>query len=929
MNSFNKKLVLIDGNSLAYRAFYALPDTMRSASGLTTNAIYGFTTMLLKVLDEKPDFVAISFDRPEPTFRHKEYKAYKATREKAPPTLYEQLPYVKKVAEAFDIPIYEVAGFEADDVIGTLAKEAEAQGFDVEILSGDLDPLQLVDDKIKVLSMRKGITDTVLYGEKEVEERYSGLKPNQLIDYKALKGDASDNIPGVPKVGEKTAIELLKEFGTLENIYKNIDKIKKPALKENLKNNLHLAELSRKLGAIVTNVPLEIDFKKAGRKDADWAGKVIPLFKELEFESLAKKYGGKESGLFDLPAGRHGTKAVAEKKREKEAKFNFKAVKTGQDLDELIEALEKSDKFAFDLETTGLDVFTAGIVGIAFSTEVKTAYYLPLAHKSNVGTGLVPVRTDGQPQGLSLHSVKEKLKPLFASDKLKIGHNLKFDIEMLKNNGIEVAGPYFDTMVAAYLLDPISGKYSLKHLAKQFLGREMIKLMELIGADAEYDDFSKVPVDLATDYAGSDADATFGLYEIFALALKAQKMDGLFHEIEMPLLPVLINLECEGVCVDRDLLAEMSKELDKEMKELERHIFAIAGEVFNLNSPKQLAHILFTKLMLPVKKRTKTGPSTDVEVLEELAAEDFEIAKKLIDYRQFTKLKSTYIDALPAIIHPKTGRIHTSFNQTIAATGRLSSSNPNLQNIPARGEWGKRIRSAFVPEKKGWQILAADYSQIELRVLAHLSDDPVLIKAFREGLDVHQSTADELGISRAAAKTVNFGVIYGISDFGLAKQLKIKKTEAAAYINKYFERHQGVKNFIEKTIREARDNEYVTTRLGRKRPLPDINSPHGGLRQAAERMAINTPVQGTAADMIKVAMVRINDKLQMSNVKCRMILQVHDELVFEGPKDELEKVKQIVKEEMENALALKVPVRVDLGAGPNWAEAKSPDTAPR
>ena len=530
---------------------------------------------------------------------------------------------------------------------------------------------------------------------------------------------------------------------------------------------------------------------------------------------------------------------------------------------------------------------------------------------------------------MSLHSVKEKLKPLFASDKLKIGHNLKFDIEMLKNNGIEVAGPYFDTMVAAYLLDPISGKYSLKHLAKQFLGREMIKLMELIGADAEYDDFSKVPVDLATDYAGSDADATFGLYEIFALALKAQKMDGLFHEIEMPLLPVLINLECEGVCVDRDLLAEMSKELDKEMKELERHIFAIAGEVFNLNSPKQLAHILFTKLMLPVKKRTKTGPSTDVEVLEELAAEDFEIAKKLIDYRQFTKLKSTYIDALPAIIHPKPGRIHTSFNQTIAATGRLSSSNPNLQNIPARGEWGKRIRSAFVPEKKGWQILAADYSQIELRVLAHLSDDPVLIKAFREGLDVHQSTADELGISRAAAKTVNFGVIYGISDFGLAKQLKIKKTEAAAYINKYFERHQGVKNFIEKTIREARDNEYVTTRLGRKRPLPDINSPHGGLRQAAERMAINTPVQGTAADMIKVAMVRINDKLQMSNVKCRMILQVHDELVFEGPKDELEKVKQIVKEEMENALALKVPVRVDLGAGPNWAEAKSPDTAPR
>ncbi|MBN3032884.1 MAG: DNA polymerase I [Candidatus Saganbacteria bacterium] len=896
MDQHGQRIILIDGNSLAYRAFYALPDTMRSAKGLTTNAIYGFTTMLLKVLDEQPEFVAISFDRPEPTFRHKEYKEYKATREKAPPTLHEQLPYIKKMAEAFDIPVYEIAGFEADDVIGTLAQAAAAQGFAVEILTGDLDPLQLVNDKIKVLTTRKGITDTVLYGEKEVAERYGGLKPGQLIDYKSLKGDTSDNIPGVPKVGEKTAIELLKEFGTLDNIYKNLDKVRKPALKENLKNNLDKAELSKRLATIVTDVPLTIDFQRARRGAIDWAGKVIPLFQELDFESLAKKHS-KTPGLFDAAA-------AVEKKREEIARFNFKTVKTETDLAELIAALEKADHFAFDLETTGLDVFNDQIVGISFSTEVKSAFYLPLRHKGAKG----------------LEGALEKLEPLFRSNKLKIGHNLKFDIEMLKNNGVEVAGPYFDTMVAAYLLDPVSGKYSLKHLAKQFLGREMIKLMELIGGDAKYEDFSQVPVDVATDYAGSDADATLGLYEIFRLALQAQKMDKLFYEVEMPLLAVLIGMERAGIAIDKNMLAEMSKELAKEMKELERHIFAIAGEVFNLNSPKQLAHILFTKLMLPVKKRTKTGPSTDVEVLEELAGMKFEIAERLMDYRQYTKLKSTYIDVLPTLINPKTGRIHTSFNQTITSTGRLSSSDPNLQNIPARGEWGERLRSAFVPEKKGWVILAADYSQVELRILAHLSGDPELVRAFREERDVHQAAADELGISRAAAKTVNFGVIYGISDFGLAKQLKIKKSEAAQYIERYFARHAGVRAFINKTIAEARENESVITMLGRKRPMPDINSPHGGLRAAAERMAINTPVQGSAADMIKIAMVKIHARLATRD--SRLILQVHDELVFECPKEELETVKKIVKDEMETALPLSVPVKVDVGYGRSWAEAK-------
>ena len=886
------RIILIDGNSLAYRAFYALPDTMRNAAGLTTNAIFGFTNMLLKLLDDQPEFVAISFDRPEPTFRHKEYKEYKATREKAPPTLHEQIPYIKKVAAAFNIPIYELAGFEADDVIGTLAKEAEKQGHDVVIVSGDLDGLQLVNDHIKVLTTRKGITDTVLYGPPEVEERY-GLRPDQLIDFKALKGDASDNIPGVPKIGEKTAGDLLREFKTLEGIYEHLDEIKKPALHETLKNNRPLADLSRRLGTIVTDVPLEIDFSLAKRGEIDWP-KILPLFEELEFNNLVKKHS------------RGTEQATVERKREAIAKLNFQAVTDEKALHNLVQTLAKADAFAFDLETTSLDTFTAKIVGISFSIESKAAFYLPLGHGK-------------QEKQLPFQPTLDKLAPLFVSDELKIGHNLKYDIKVLNNHGIKTSGPYFDTMVAAYLLDPVSGKYSLKHLAKQFLGREMLKFEEVSPSQS----FAEVPVDLATDYAGSDAEATFGLYEIFQLALKAQQMNKLFTEVEMPLLAVLIDLEETGIAIDSAKLAGYSTEMAKELHDLERHIFAIAGEVFNLNSPKQLANILFSKLMLPVIKRTKTGPSTDVEVLEDLAGQKFEIAEKLITYRQLSKLKNTYIDVLPTLVNPKTGRIHSSFNQTMTSTGRLSSSEPNLQNIPAKGPWGERIRSAFIPGQKGWQLLAADYSQIELRVLAHLSQDPVLLQALREERDIHQATADELGITRSAAKTVNFGVIYGQSDFGLAKQLGIKRTEAAKYIEKYFAKYSGVRDFIAKTIKEAKENEAVTTLLGRRRPLPDLNSPHGGLRQAAERMATNTPVQGSAADLIKVAMVKVYSELQTHKLRTKLIMQVHDELVFECPKEELAAVQKMVRTEMEKALPLTVPVKVDLGWGADWAAAKA------
>ncbi|MBI5400443.1 DNA polymerase I [Candidatus Saganbacteria bacterium] len=901
------KIVLIDGNSLAYRAFYALPDTMRTSHGLITNAIYGFTTMLLKVLDEEPEAIAIAFDRPEPTFRHKKYDKYKGTRDKAPPSLYEQLPYVKKVAEAFAIPVFEQAGFEADDLIGTLAKKAEAKGYEVVIMTGDLDALQLVNDQIKVLAARKGLSETMLYGPLEVVERL-GVKPEQVVDYKALRGDTSDNIPGVPKVGEKTAAQLLQDFGSLDNLLHNLDKVKQNGLRENLKNNIPLAELSRHLAQIVTNVPVEIDWQKLKREPTNWT-KVIPLFEQLEFDRLIKKY---TPGL-----DKEAVAAAVEKKREEISRFNFQMISTDKQLNDLISQLSPAAAFAFDVETTGLDPLTVSLVGLSFSVANQKAWYIPIGH-------------NGTKEQLYKSKVLDKLQPLFLSDKLKIGHNIKYDIEVLQNQDLKISGPIFDTMVAAYLLDPTSNAYALKKLARQFLGRDMIKLDELIITDEAGTNFADVNPEVAADYACSDAEATFSLYEIFSLALKAQKLNQLATEVEMPLIEVLVAMESNGVKVDAQLLKQMSEEIYLALKDLETQIFAISGEVFNLNSPKQLANILFNKLMLPVIKKTKTGASTDSEVLEELAAQKFEIAEKLQDYRQLAKLKSTYFDVLPTLVNPKSGRIHTSFNQTITATGRLSSSNPNLQNIPIKSSWGKRLRQAFIPEEKGWQIVAADYSQIELRILAHLSRDTNLVAAFNEDKDVHTSTAAHVyGITeeqvtkemRSAAKAINFGIIYGISDFGLAKQLKIKKTEAAQFIENYFKQYPGVKEFIDSTIKQAKEKGYVTTMLGRKRPMPDINSPNQGLRSFAERTAINTVVQGTAADMIKVAMVRINLQLQTSNLKTKTLLQVHDELIFEAPENEVGSLKKIIETEMIGALKLSVPIKVDISVGKNWAEA--------
>jgi len=899
-----KKAVLIDGNSLAYRAFYALPDTMKTASGITTNAVYGFTTMLLKILEKKPDFIAIAFDRAAPTFRHKEYAEYKATRQKAPPTLYEQMPLVRKVSQAFDIPIFELDGFEADDIIGTLAKQAEKKGFRVDIVTGDKDTLQIVNDKINVLTTRKGLSDIVTYDEEEIKKQF-GLTADQMLDYKALKGDASDNIPGIKGVGEKTATDLLQKFGTLDNLLKNLDKVESEKLRAKIEAGTEQARMSKRLGTIVTDVPVSADFEKANPAEVDWA-KVIPIFEEFEFSSLIKKYSSKEPST-----------TVEEKRAHiKSSKANYITVFDHGTLEQLIKQLKSSDAFAFDTETTGQNPLGTELVGLSFAIKPNEAYYIPVGHKSG--------------KQLDIDAVLKAIRPILEDGNIKkYGQNIKYDNEVMFNYGINVAGTAFDTMVAAYTLDPTS-KIGLKSLAHGLLGKRMIDITELIGTGVKQITMAEVAIDVASDYSCSDADMTLQLVPILKKQIEEAGVSDLLYKIEVPLVDVLTVIEENGVSIDQDILKEMSKETESEMKHLETHIFAISGETFNINSPKQLQVILFDKLKLPVIKRTKTGSSTDAEVLEELAVK-FEIAKRLMDYRQLQKFKSTYIDVLPTLVNKKDGRIHTSFNQTITATGRLSSTNPNLQNIPAKGEMAQRIRQAFVPAKKGWKILGADYSQIELRILAHLSGDAVFTKAFNEDKDIHKITASEVfGVPvnevtdemRDQAKVVNFGIIYGMSDFGLSKSLKIKRTEAAKYIDTYFIKHAGIKKFINQVIEQAKKDGYVCTLLGRKRPMPDINNPNNNLRQFAERTAINTPVQGTAADIIKVAMINIHNILREKMLKTKMILQVHDELVFEVPEDEINEIKRLVDSEMVNAVKLNVPVKVHIGIGDNWAEAK-------
>lgn len=885
------RLYLIDGSSYIYRAFFAIRQYLSNSKGLPTNAIFGFSNMLLKILrDEKPDYLAIAFDPKGPTFRHEEYKEYKAQRPDTPEDLIPQIPYIFRLVEAFHIPILVKEGYEADDFIGTVAKKAEESGFKVTIISGDKDLFQLITRDTVVKDTMKDRT----YDISAVKERF-GVKPSQLVEIMALMGDKIDNIPGVPGIGEKTAVELIKEFESIDNLYKNIEKVKKEKLKENLKKHKEEANLSKKLCTLDTGMPVDLDLEELKIQDIK-EKELIELFQELEFSKLLKEFTTK--------------KEISEKQ--------YKIVQEEDEFKKLVKELKASGKFAIDLETTHREPMRADMVGISISFKENEAFYIPLAHNY-----------PGAPKQLKREFVLKTLKPLLEDDKTeKAGQNIKYDILVLSNAGIDLRGVSFDTMLASYLINPSKRNHSLEDIALEYLGYKMTTYKEVVGTGKKEIGFEEVDIKTAARYSGEDADITFRLTNLLSPIIKEKGMDELFYKVEIPLIDVLAVIERNGVKINVDFLREMSKTLEIELDQLISKIYALAGEKFNINSSKQLREILFDKLKLTPVKRTKTGYSTDVDVLEQLALQH-ELPAEILNYRQLSKLKSTYVDSLPKLIHPETGRIHTSFNQTVTATGRLSSSNPNLQNIPIRTELGREIRKAFIAERNHF-LLSADYSQIELRLLAHLSEDRALIQAFEKGEDAHASTAREIfnvlpgtvtPEMRRVAKAVNFGIIYGISPFGLSKGLNISQKEAKEYIEGYFKRYPRVKEYIDKTIKSAYEKGYTTTLLNRRRYIPELESKNRNVREFGERTAINTPIQGSAADLIKVAMINIQSKMKEKKLKSKMILQVHDELVFEVSEKEMETMKGLVKKEMEGVMKMKVPIVVDMNTGKNWNEA--------
>ncbi len=917
MAKIKQKFILIDGNALVHRAFHALPP-LTTKTGELVNAVYGFITIFLKALkDIKPEYVAVTFDKAKKTFRDEIYKEYKATRVKAPQELYDQIPKIKEVLKLFKVPIYELDGFEADDVIGTIAHHAEVNKPEIEtiIVTGDLDTLQLIDDNTKVYSLKRGISDTIIYDEKNVQQRFNGLKPNQMIDYKALKGDPSDNIPGVKGIGEKTAIILLKQFKTLDNLYKNIQSKKfSESVRQKLIDHKDEAYLSQKLATIVLDALIKFKLSDAKVKPYDKQG-LINLFQNYQFTSLLNKLPGSGITTIGQPLPRRRDKLVSP------TGIEYRTIQSEKEFDNFIKILAKQKEFCFDTETTGLDPFTSKLLGISFCWQKGLAYYLPIAE----------VKGEGLFEEIEINQTwLKKIAPIFTDTKIaKIGHNLKFDSEMLINQGLEVNNLAFDTMIASYVLNPGSRAHSLDNLAFTELGHQMISFSDL--TNNKKLPITQVPLLKLSEYSCEDADYTWRLYELLSNKLKKEKFVKLFEEIEMPLIPVLISMEQDGIKIDPQYLKIFSKKIQKQIDSVSAKIFKLAGTEFNISSPMQLKEILFDKLQIPTAGigRIKTGFSTDAASLEKLKGRH-KIIDLISDYRELSKLKNTYIDALPELIEKSTGRVHTSFNQTITATGRLSSSNPNLQNIPIKTALGREVRKAFIAEK-GYRLVAADYSQIELRIVASLSNDQNMIKAFKEGEDIHTITAAKIhGLKpeevtkeiRRSAKEVNFGVLYGMGTHGLASRTGISYAQAQDFIAKYFLAFPNIKKYIEDTKEFAKDKGYVETMFGRRRYLPDIHSGVPNITAAAERMAINMPIQGTAADLIKMAMIKIHAKLSQISPKSRMILQVHDELVFEVPDKETAKVAEFVKKEMEDVYKFKCPIKVGVEVGDNWGELK-------
>jgi DNA polymerase-1 len=899
-----KRLFLIDGSALAYRSYFAfIRNPLINSKGENTSAVFGFTNSIMKILkDENPDYVAVVFDTKAPTFRHEIFKDYKSTRAKMPPEMADQLPRIREVSEGMNLPILEVEGFEADDLMGTLAKEAKKKEMEVILVTGDKDFLQLVDEDVKVLNPKRGGEEPELLDKKGVEEKF-GVPPEKVIEVLALMGDASDNIPGIPGIGEKTAVELIKQFGDMEKTLAHADQVKRKNVQKGLKEHPDLARLSKRLATIDTNVPFELDLQKLKRENFNLP-KLKELFKELEFTKILQEISSLET----------------------KEKLDYKIIKSEEELEELIADLEKVGEFAIDTETTSLSPIDAELVGISISYKEKEAYYIPVGHY--VRSQLSAVRSE---KNLDLSVVIEKFKKILEHEKIrKIGHNLKFDLEILRRYGVELKGIHFDTMIASYLINPSFRQHNLNYLALEHLDHKMIPISDLIGTGKKQKSFAEVPIKEACIYSCEDADFTLRLKEVFAPKLSLLSLEKLFFEVELPLIEVLAEMEMVGVSIDTQHLRKMSQDLSRQLDDLTQQIYDLAGKKFNINSTQQLSKILFEDLKLTPVRRTekKTAQSTDIGVLETLAKEH-PLPKILLDYRQLSKLKSTYIDALPALVNKRTGRIHTSFNQTVTATGRLSSSDPNLQNIPIKTDLGKKIRKAFVPRNSDFLIISADYSQVELRILAHFSQDRTLMNAFKRDEDIHKRTASEVfGVpiekvtpeERAVAKTTNFSIIYGVSAYGLSQSTGMTPQEAAMFIDIYFKRYPRVKSYIDEMIELARKQGFVTTLLGRRRYIPEINSSNRQKREFAERTAINTPIQGSAADLIKVVMIDIAKKLK--GKKSEMILQVHDELVFEVFKDELDFVKEMVKDKMENTIQLDVPIKVDINVGENWLEAK-------
>jgi DNA polymerase-1 len=884
------KLMIIDGSSLLYRAFYALP-LLTTKDGIYTNGAYGFLTMLYNLQDQyQPDYICVAFDKSGPTFRHKEYEEYKGTRQETPSELAGQFSIIRDILKSMNIVTLEMSEYEADDIAGTLARQGEEKGLEVILVTGDKDYLQLATEKSKVLLTRKGISDMEEFDRETILEEY-GLEPKQLIDVKGLMGDKSDNIPGVPGIGEKTGLKLIKEFGSIEEVYKNLDKVSGKKLKENLIENENIAYLSRKLGEIITNIPLDLGIEDLKVKDANWE-ELLPLFEKLEFKSFINRAPDK----------------YRNKEDEIEINYEYKIV-SAEEIEEVAKSLSQEKKLAFKFLIDGSNIIEDEIISLGIKPQTGSTYYIDL---SNMGERFIQL-----------------FKPIFENPQIeKIGHSLKKDMAILFRYGIQIQNYGFDSMIAQYLIDPSQSDYSINKLSEEYLGAYGTDEEMLLGKGKGKKTFSQLSEEDMASHLSFTLETVFALEGKMIEKIREYDMEDLYYNVELPLTEVLSSMEYLGFKVDEDQLKMLGEQFDAEIKSLTEEIHQLGGGEFNINSPKQIGEILFDRLNLPVIKKTKTGYSTSVEVLEKLK-DKHPIIEKILRYRQIVKLKSTYIDGLTALINRKTGRIHSSFNQTITSTGRISSTEPNLQNIPIRTEDGRRIRKAFVAEKPDYTLVDADYSQIELRVLAHISQDEKMMEAFIKDQDIHTKTASEVfhlpmeevtPSIRNNAKAVNFGIVYGISDYGLSQDLNITRKEAKDFIDKYLDNYTGVRQFMEDIVVEGKEKGYVETLLHRRRYIPELKSKNFNVRSFGERIAMNTPIQGSAADIIKVAMVKVYKALREKGLKSRLILQVHDELIIETHMDELDEVKTILKEIMEGSISLSIPLRVDIEIGDSWYE---------